>query len=278
MRRELVHADVRRVRAKRNALTAALAQARFETLVARVPVTKRGKAGDDVECCRSLPTRITLPIYLPLSSRYVCIPHHALPLAELAAVEVALGRVARGLESVAATVKAGFGPSLTIAVRHRYAGRDPVHSAEPLAALARCIVHAVDEAAAVLRSVRAAWRHGDGALPSSFPAYTALHDEHSWIVQERARLDAGHRQTWQSVLQGDTQPPREPAVALVRVEPTPAGSLEHSRWLAFLWEVGEVDTALEELDGAVKGLAERVGTEGATTGGWSGGGSVRRRR
>lgn len=278
LRRDLVETGVRRVRARRNALTAALAQARFETMVTRVhvpcwPTTARRRTADrDVEAGQPSPPPATtktlaLTVYLPASSRFVCAAHHPYPLAELASVEVALGRVAIALQAVAVTVKAGFGPSLAGAVRHRYAGRDPANSTDPLAALAACIVRAVDEAAALLRAAREAWRHGaDCANQREFSstshqhrAYIALHDEVSWIVSERARIDASHWQTWHRLLAGEARPLREPVEALVRVSSTQERSLEHSRWLAFLWEVGEVDAALGELDRAVRGLAERVG-------------------
>ena len=221
----------------------------------------------DVETCPPPPpTPRHVPVYLPVPARLLGRTHAGLPVAHVAAVEAATGHVAAQLRAVGTALGSGFeDASLESIVAARYGGRDPMASANPLAALAAGVAAAVDEATAGLAAVRAAWRDGrqkrGGTPPApANPALQALTAELAWVEDERARLDAGHRATWAAAVDGARRPAHhEPAVGLARLPATEAAAREHARWIAFLFELGEAVAAVRELAAAVCALGGAVG-------------------
>ena len=279
-RRDAINTGVRRVRAHRGAVTKALDHARYEAAIARLPTPgacvgacrEGGRAPPlkDVETAAPPPpTPRHFAVYLPVPARLLGRTHAGLPVAHVAAVEAATARVAAQLRAVGTAVGSGFEDASLSIVAARYGGRDPMASANPLAALAAGVTAAVDEATAGLAVVRAAWRDGrkrHGATPPapSYPALKALTAELAWVEDERVRLDAGHRATWAAAVDGARRPAHhEPAVGLARLPPTEAAAREHARWIAFLFELGGTVAAVRELSAAVCALGGAVGA-------WSG--------
>lgn len=269
-RRAVVNAAVRRVRAYRDAVTKALDHAKYETAVGHLPTCvtcRQRRPPKDVEASTP-PTTADLcthfAVYIPVSASLVGRPRAGLPVAAVAAVERAAGRVAIALRALSSAVRTGFDASLVATVASRYGGRDPDKSANLFEALARGVTAAVEEATAGLATVRTAWHAGRRRrqLPPAptYPALAGLATEVEWVENERARLEVGHRHTWFAAVQGARRPAHaEPSFGLHRLPATQNSANEHARWIAFLFELDETIAALREMDAAVAALGVAVG-------------------